>query len=702
MPEKPSTAPKKRSAAKSDQVHSAAPSPVKAVQTRMPLPPVDAEAPVRSGSRHSSTGTRSAAQRAAADALESTTRQRQVPVQNGYPASVGPAPMGTLPPQGYHPQQQGTTPSHGYPPIYQGTQPPQGYPQDWSANQPRFYPDPYQTNPPAWPQQTLPPQGYGQPQRRGFATGQQPPVYPVQNRTAGGQQSKQHGASHAKKPPVKPRRQLRIPAPILRRLILVGILAVVVIVGVLVGQSIDQKRKAEAMAAAVAQYDYVFCPGVFVDGIHLGGMTPEEAINAITTQAEQRRDAWRVQLTFQGQLISEISASQLGMDVQLTDAINSAWNQGHAGTVAMRKQAMDELLLNPFNAYSTLPEGDITVIDSILDGIAAQFYVPMKNAEVVTFDASRSTEPFTYAEAETGRYLDVQPVKQRVYQMLSSMTPGVIELEPIYVKPQITISDLAAKIVTLRATATTDISTASTEDRNKNIIEAFRRINGTIINPGETFSFNSIVGERSLKNGFLPAPEYTYGQEVMGVGGGVCQASTTVYQAAVRSGMEILKRDPHSMEVRYAAWGTDATVNSTRGHEIDLKFRNNTAYPIYIKAGVESKEGNRSRLVTRVTIYGQYMGDGVTYNFDTKLETILPPEEAQIEVDKKAQYVTYDDETHIYQEAKSGLKVTSYQVKYVAGFEQDRIFLDTDTYKPKPQIIYIGATQRPVEWPVTE
>ena len=91
---------------------------------------------------------------------------------------------------------------------------------------------------------------------------------------------------------------------------------------------------------------------------------------------------------------------------------------------------------------------------------------------------------------------------------------------------------------------------------------------------GSKFSFNDTVGPRNFSTGFLPAIEYAYGTEQWGWGGGVCQASTTVYLAAIQSGMTILSREPHSMAVSYTEYGKDATVSDTRGREIDFSFRN--------------------------------------------------------------------------------------------------------------------------------
>ena len=108
---------------------------------------------------------------------------------------------------------------------------------------------------------------------------------------------------------------------------------------------------------------------------------------------------------------------------------------------------------------------------------------------------------------------------------------------------------------------------------------AFERINGTILQDNKTFSFNTAVGRREAGNGYYPAIEYAYGNEVMGIGGGVCQASTTVYLAAIQAGLKINKREAHSNPVNYTEMGMDATVNSTRGHEVDFTFTNNNGKP---------------------------------------------------------------------------------------------------------------------------
>ena len=177
--------------------------------------------------------------------------------------------------------------------------------------------------------------------------------------------------------------------------------------------------------------------------------------------------------------------------------------------------------------------------------------------------------------------------------------------------------------MTLRATAQTPISTSSTTERTNNIRRSFQLISGTIVKAGEKFSFNGVVGERTEKNGFYPAIEYAYGESVMGIGGGVCQASTTVYQAAVAAGMEIVTREPHSDAVSYASYGEDATVYWSNGRKIDLVFKNNTEHDIYMVAAVEADSSNSKRLVATVSIYGEDLGN-IRYELQSKTVEVIP------------------------------------------------------------------------------
>ena len=335
----------------------------------------------------------------------------------------------------------------------------------------------------------------------------------------------------------------------------------------------------------VEPYNGLFCPGVYVDGINLDGMTPEQALNSVQSQIQQRHDAWTVQLIFNGEPVAEINADMLEFNVDPRGVLNEAWQQGHTGEKEQRYQAMLQLEQQPYMAYTAQPSGNTQAIDAKLNEIKAMIDTPPVNAEMKGFDPSLPY-PFDISDEAYGYSLDTEPVKNQLYQMVSTMESGTVNLVPERLEPSVRKADLMKNYM-LRSYASTPIDRHSTEDRNNNIRRAFELINGYQLEPNKTFSFNGVVGERTPENGFYPAIEYVYGEHVEGYGGGVCQASTTLYQAAVCAGLRVLKREPHSDKVSYSDLGKDATVYWYGKRRIDLTFRNNTDSTIYIVAAVK-------------------------------------------------------------------------------------------------------------------
>lgn len=460
------------------------------------------------------------------------------------------------------------------------------------------------------------------------------------------------------------------------------LLTIVILGGIGAGAwfGIQYSKEAAAkkvLSDRVTPYDGLYCPGVYVDGIALGGMTPEQAMNTVQSQMNQRDSAWKVQLTYDGNVMANITTATLNMKVdqnELNSVMNEAWKPGHTGTLEERNAQMDELEKTPYNGYTARPSGDTGEIDKILNELKVQIDTPAQDAQATAFDPSR-VYPFIFSEEKTGLSLDIEPVKEKLYQMVSTMTGGTVELHPDVVQPAVTVADLETHYA-LRGQSTTPIDKHSTDDRNNNIRRCFQLISGRVIQPGKSFSFNTIVGPRTMENGFFPAIEYINDEHVEGIGGGACQASTTVYQAAVRAGMEITSRRPHSDSVSYAEYGMDATVYMG-GKQIDLVFKNTTEEPIYITAEVLTDPKNPQRLMTKVCIYGASLGN-TRYELETQVVETLPSLMDPVYVkDKESE-----------SKARDGCIVESYRVTYVDGNMTDRKLLYTDTYNPKPEKIY--------------
>lgn len=122
--------------------------------------------------------------------------------------------------------------------------------------------------------------------------------------------------------------------------------------------------------------------------------------------------------------------------------------------------------------------------------------------------------------------------------------------------------------------------------RSNNINVSSHSINGSFLMPGDVFSFNSVVGERSKERGYMAAPVIINNKFESGMGGGVCQVSSTLYNAVLKSGMETVERSGHSLPVAYVDEGFDAVVN---WNNLDLKFKNNLNNPVYIQSYTRDK-----------------------------------------------------------------------------------------------------------------
>ena len=602
---------------------------------------------------------------------------QQQPQQNGWSGAYQ-AQNGY---QGYAPQQSypARMPSQGIP---GGQLPPQQY-GGWQQAQ----------------QQSA--QSYQQPAGRGWSQPYQPQQqnqnqngwqggYTVNQWSGGGYAPVYDnliGRDAPAKPPKKPMQRST-----LLKLIAAAVAVIIAIVVVVV--LMLRQREMNALYDSVMAYKDRYCQGVYVDGIHLGGMTWEEAYAAVQQNAQQKSDEWYVQLVApDGTAIGQINAEDLGLTVHVEDALNEAWKQGHIGTsVNERRAAMDALMETPYHGSTSLPSGNTQAIDSILNELAAREYVPAEDA-VYHFNP-QLTYPFEVVPEVVGKYLDVTAVKAQIYDMVSRMESGTLTMETTPIYPGVTAAEVASK-TTLIATAYTAISSTSTENRDANIARACELINGTQIAPGKTFSFNNVVGARSKKNGFHLATVYAYGKEEEGYGGGVCQVSSTMYWAAIRANLEIVKREQHALKVGYTALGYDATVNYD-GRKIDFSFRNNTDSTLFVTTKVRWIPNlDAKHYLVVCEIYGAAPQANVTYDI-VAIESEIPiPEEIKTMPDKEGLYVTYTDEMKTVM-GKPGTLVESFKVKYVDGVEVERTPLYTDTYKPTETVTYVGVQERPL------
>ena len=446
--------------------------------------------------------------------------------------------------------------------------------------------------------------------------------------------------------------------------------------------------------SAYIQSRNTFLPNVSVEGINLGGMTQEEAWNAVYQRVSEWQNSWSLEVACDGFTYSRLNYAALGIQTDyeaLDTMLSKAWSLGHRGGYNEYRQDLESLEKEPYQAYPEQKQGSNDQLDLLLSIIQSNVYRAPVDAVMTGFDPSNTKSPFSYRASAYGQTIDIEQAKSDILQLAASGESGKYEIPIKTVAPKTSLEDVKADY-TLLSEYYTAIDKHSTDERNANIALVLSKINGKRINSGERFSFNSVVGKRNEQNGFKTAMGYISGELAEVVGGGVCQASTTVYAAALCAGMTIQNRTPHSIPVSYISLGQDATVNDMRGHEIDLVFRNKTSSPVYITCAIETNATGRMECVVR--FWGRAQEDGSYFRLDSVIvETLEIPEEV-IRQDKEGKYVKYTNQRYKYSAGAEGYVVKTYLQQYKNGEVVKSTLISTDTYKARPDIYYVGVTER--------
>ena len=287
-------------------------------------------------------------------------------------------------------------------------------------------------------------------------------------------------------------------------------------------------------------------------------------------------------------------------------------------------------------------------------------------------DAYYIEEPFTvYPEVE-GIDFDVEAAKEILAE--EGKEEYVIPL--IITKPEITIEQIGTKAFPNRLSTFTTRYDVSDKDRTTNLVLACSKLDGKVVLPGETFSYNKTLGPRSIATGYKNAKVYSNGQVVDGIGGGICQISSTLYNSVLMANLEIVERRNHQFVTSYVPAGRDATVvyGST-----DFRFKNTRSYPIQIKAS--AKNG-----IATVSIFGIKEENEYTFSFSTKTVATIPYTTQYIEDSSLALGTE-----KVKQKGANGIKTETYITKKLDGKVISTTLLSKDTYNAMARIILKGT-----------
>lgn len=436
------------------------------------------------------------------------------------------------------------------------------------------------------------------------------------------------------------------------------------------------RRDGDAIATLEAYSQYLqtdrIYSGVYIDGVHVGGMTMQEAREAVSQVEGGEGSAFAIQVDVDGTVWS-IDSGRVPLYRNIDEVVAQAYAVGRTNSTAIRgtsttpfreRLAAVQDVANNYRAFYTVTTYDRNTVRQLVDEIAAATNRDPVSATVATFDPS--TKTFTFNSDESGVYVDADAIYQTVVGLLDS---GVYQ-QAIHVEPQLVVPDVtkAELMNTFGLVSSFTTKTTSSANRNTNIRLSAEAITNTTVLPGETFSFNQATGQRTAEKGYKPAAAISGGETNDEIGGGVCQTSTTLFNAVARANLTIVDRDPHAWPSSYVDMGEDATVNWPN---LDFSFRNDTEWPIFIVAYYANQK-------VTVEIYGRKLDEGVT--IDLVSETTYkkdPPTEAKYVYNPDLKAGT----EKVTVKARTGYTVVTYKVWYKNGQEIKREKLHTSNYK---------------------
>ena len=469
--------------------------------------------------------------------------------------------------------------------------------------------------------------------------------------------------------------------------------------------------------------------GITIEGIPLKGLNREQAIQKIEAEFNNENNKKIHLITADFEYY--IEAEQIEFEYNIENIIDSAYNYGRNGNIF--KNNYEIFIANFFGKNFELQS---TYNEELLDNIVNDISTKIPNA-VIESDYYIENETLIITRGTEGNSINKELIKTQIIEKLKNnngediifklekCSPKDIDIEKIYeevhsepkdayytkepfkVFPHVDGIDFdieqAKEIlkqeqeeykiplkITHPKVLTKDIGDeafpdllgtfstrydASNINRTTNLKLAANKVNGTVLAPGETFSYNRVVGERTVAAGYKNAAGYEAGEVVDMLAGGICQISSTLYDAVVYANLDIVSRTNHMFLTSYTPAGKDATVVYGA---IDFKFKNTRKNPILIKMSVQNG-------IAKADVYG--FKEDVEYEIaiDTTILNYIPYSTVYKDDPSLAAGVE-----KVKQSGMNGCKSITYKIKKLNGIEVSKEVLSSDTYKPMNKIISRG------------
>lgn len=389
---------------------------------------------------------------------------------------------------------------------------------------------------------------------------------------------------------------------------------------------------------------------VQVDGISITGMSKSEAKAAILKE-------------FPWSMTVEYDSDQYKVTDLMAEKVDALLDE-------IYKDGSD-----PQESYTLDTSGLDEKVKAEAAACGAKWDKKAKNGSIDKFDAASGK--FVFAGEENGFAIDQDKLAADISQALKDKKfDAKITATGSDVAPEISAASAKEKYKTISSFTT---NTTANQNRNTNVRLAAEAINGTVIKPGQEFSFNGTVGQRTEAKGYKGAAAYNNGEVVQEIGGGVCQVSTTLYNAVFKAGLKISSRRSHTFEPSYVTPGRDATVS---WDQPDFKFINNSSTAIGLRASYADQK-------VTVSVYGiPILEDGITWDLDSKKVEDLGTPNPTYEEDQTLQPGAEVTKS----KGSTGSRWETYKVVYKNGKEISRELDHKTTYKGHTPVVRRNST----------
>ncbi|MCL5982055.1 MAG: VanW family protein [Firmicutes bacterium] len=418
-------------------------------------------------------------------------------------------------------------------------------------------------------------------------------------------------------------------------------------------------------------------PGVYLYGVDVGGLTTAEARQLVQNNLDSKNfSGFRVFFHHGGQTWS-FTCMELGLEVDWQDTLARAFAVGRERLPMLNYPARLRLLLHPKEVPLSFVTSEEKVHLALLPVAQALDKEPQEASFVLAADGVK----VEIIPEHPGSRLDSQETSQLLEEAMQSypdVAPVALAVREIL--PAVKAADLQNLRVRAEMAFFSTYFLLSLPGRVHNIRLAASAIDGTLLKPGVEFSFNAATGRTGVAQGYRLAPVIVAGEIVEGVGGGVCQVSSTLYNAMLLAGLKVVERANHSLAVSYVPPGRDAAV--VYGWR-DLRFLNNLDHGVWIRTFIE---GNR----LAIRLYGDPVPGREVKILTTDLETI--PRGINFTQTDQLPAGTKEE----VKKGQDGYRVTVWRVTSLNGLEISREMISSDFYKPVPGQFRVGTGPRPV------